>query len=645
MCGITGLLADGAGVSELSVRGMAAALRHRGPDDEGVWCDAAAGVGLGHARLAVLDISCAGHQPMVSANGRHVIAFNGEIYNHLEIRAAVELAGWAPAWRGHSDTETMLAGFDVWGVEATIKKSVGMFAFAVWDRESCILTLGRDRLGEKPLFYGWQGETFFFGSELKSLRAHQNFKAEINRDAVATLMRYGYIPGPQSIYRGIQKLPPGTLLNVRPGARDPATPASYWSLVETARQGLQTPFAGSDEEALEGLAARLSKAVALQQVADVPLGAFLSGGIDSSTIVALMQAGSTRPVQSFTIGWDDRQYDEARHARAVARHLRTDHTDLYVTPEEARALIPRLPTLYDEPFADPSQVPTFLVSQLARRTVTVSLSGDAGDELFGGYNRYAWMRRLLRVPAALRRVLSAGLGALNPSQWDCAYAAMRPILPASLRFRAPGDKAHKLAPVLAIQSDAGMYARLISTWSDPDQVVVAGHDVSDMSRAWEELADFDSPEHRMMVLDALTYLPDDILCKVDRAAMGVSLETRLPFLDHRVVEYAWQLPLHMKFRDGQSKWILRRLLDRYVPENLIERPKMGFGVPIDSWLRGPLRDWAEELLDATRLRQEGYLNPGPIRKRWTEHLSGRRNWQYQLWVVLMFQAWLASQDA
>lgn len=642
MCGFAGEV-GGAGVDEERLHRMAAALHHRGPDDRGVWCNAEAGIGLAHARLSILDLSPAGHQPMPSACGRFVIAFNGEIYNHRSLRIELERIGHAPSWRGHSDTETLLAGFDAWGIEATVKKAVGMFAFAVWDKQTRTLTLGRDRLGEKPLYYGWQGETFLFASELKALRAHPAFRAEINRDALVAFMRYGYIPAPQSIYRGIHKLLPGTLLSVRGSERADSKPVSYWSLLDVARQGMRTPFAGSDAEALEELEARLSEAVALQQIADVPLGAFLSGGIDSSTIVALMQAQSNRPIHTFTIGFAEHQYNEAVHAQAVARRLGTDHTELYVTPEETRAVIPRLPVLYDEPFGDSSQIPTFLVSQLARRSVTVSLSGDAGDELFGGYNRYAWTRKLLKYPGPLRRMLAGGLTALSPVQWDGVYGAIQPLLPASLRFRMPGDKAHKLASVLAANSNAAIYQRLVSTWQSPDAVVLGGHDTAGLSKAWEELADFDAPENRMMALDALTYLADDILCKVDRAAMGVSLESRVPFLDHRVVEFAWRLPLHMKIRRGQGKWILRQLLYNYVPKELIERPKMGFGVPIDAWLRGPLREWAENLLDETRLKQEGFFKPEAIRTKWREHLSGRRNWAYHLWDVLMFQAWLEQE--
>lgn len=640
MCGIAGFLGDSFNASEGILRDMTGSLRHRGPDDHGVWCDAENGIGLGHARLSILDVSAAGHQPMSSTIGRFVITFNGEIYNHLKLRAALEQGGLAAHWRGHSDTETLLAGFEAWGIEATIRRTVGMFAFAVWDRQDRSLTLGRDRLGEKPLFYGWQGDTFFFASELKALKAHPAFSPEIDRDAVASFMRYCYIPSPQSIYRGIFKLMPGTLVCVRAGQRVEPKPVQYWSLTEVARQGIQTPFAGSDAQAVKGLETRLSAAVRHQQISDVPLGAFLSGGIDSSMIVALMQANSSQPVRTFTMGFNDRQYDEAGHARAVARHLGTDHTELYVTPEEARAVIPRLPALYDEPFADASQIPTFLVSQLARRSVTVSLSGDGGDELFGGYNRYAWMRRLLRLPIVLRRAIAAALGILSPSQWDNVHGAMQNMMPGPLNVRMPGDKAHKLAQILALRSEAEAYQGLVSTWWNPEEIVVGASQTADTYQGWDALADFDFPEHRMMALDTMAYLPDDILCKVDRAAMGVSLETRVPFLDHRVVEYAWQLPLQMKVRSGYGKWILRQLLYKYVPKELIERPKMGFGVPIDTWLRGPLREWAEGLLDESRMKREGYLNPAPIRQKWTEHLSGKRNWQYQLWNALMFQAWL-----
>lgn len=642
MCGIAGALGAAADVSEERIGRMIASLGHRGPDDRGVWADASTGVGLGQARLSIVDLSSAGHQPMCSASGRYVIVFNGEMYNHPHLRRELERVGRAPVWRGHSDTETFLGACEAWGIEAAVKRSVGMFAFAVWDKETCALTLGRDRLGEKPLYYGWSGQLLLFGSELKALRAHPAFAARVDRNALAAFVRYAYIPAPQSIYRGIYKLPAATLLTVRRARHSDPVPVPYWSLLEVARAGMRAPFEGSDEEALALLEARLSEAVSLQQMSDVPLGAFLSGGIDSSTIVALMQAQASRPVHTFTIGFEDAQFNEAVHAGEVARHLGTDHTELYVTPEQAQAVIPRLPALYDEPFADSSQIPTFLVSQLARRHVTVSVSGDAGDELFGGYNRYAWTRKVLAIPAPLRRVTGAGLAALRPARWDRLYAALQPVLPASLQLRMPGHKAQKLADLLNVRSDAVLYQRLISIWPNPNDLVIGGQDATDTNRAWDRLGDFTSMEARMMALDAVGYLPDDILCKVDRAAMGVSLETRVPFLDHRVVALAWQLPQHMKIRHGQGKWILRQLLYKYVPKGLVERPKMGFAVPIDAWLRGPLREWAESLLSESRLRQEGYLQPALIRARWADHLTGRRDWQYPLWNVLMFQAWRAE---
>jgi len=652
MCGLTGFLGAGGGEGAAPIaRRMADTLVHRGPDDAGVWTDAPAGIALAHRRLAILDLSAAGHQPMVSASGRYVIAFNGEIYNHLDLRRALEQAGAAPAWRGHSDTETLLAAFDAWGIRASIERCTGMFALAVWDTQARVLTLVRDRLGEKPLYYGWQGDgeraCFLFGSELKALKAHHAFHAEIDRDALCLLMRHNCIPAPHSIYRGIHKLQPGCLLTVSLVRREPVI-ESYWSLAEVAVVGNRQSFTGSPEQAVDELEALLKSAVRQQMVADVPLGAFLSGGIDSSTIVALMQAQSTRPVHTFTIGFNEAGYNEAVHAQAVARHLGTDHTELYVTPRQALDVIPGLPALYCEPFADSSQVPTFLVSQLARRKVTVSLSGDAGDELFAGYNRYTLARgvwgKLSRLPLALRAGLATGMQSLSPAAWNRLLGPLQPLAPKSLRLANLGDKLHKAAGVLGARSLDELYLGLVTHW-EPEGLVLGGSEPTTCLRGNPlPLAGLDAVQ-RMMALDALTYLPDDILTKVDRAAMGVSLESRVPFLDHRVVEFAWRIPQSMKLRDGVGKWILRQVLYRHVPRELIERPKMGFGVPIDAWLRGPLRDWAEALLDEGRLRAEGYFNPAPIRAKWAEHLSGKRNWQYLLWDVLMFQAWLERQHA
>jgi asparagine synthase (glutamine-hydrolysing) len=521
---------------------------------------------------------------------------------------------------------------------------------AVWDRQTRTLTLARDRIGEKPLYYGWQGRgsdaVFLFGSELKALRAHPAFENDINRGALSLQLRHNYIPAPYSIYAGIAKLLPGSLLTVSLQQREPKV-CSYWSAVQTAESGVANPFAGSADQAVDALEVLLKDAVRQQMMADVPLGAFLSGGVDSSTVVALMQAQSSRPVKTFSIGFHEAGYNEAEYAKAVARHLGTDHTELYVTAEQAMAVIPRLPTLYDEPFSDSSQIPTFLVSQLARQHVTVSLSGDAGDELFCGYNRYQMTAslwgKLAAAPLPLRRLAARGMISISPQSWSSLTGVVTGLLPRSARFADVGDKLHKGAGVLTSKSPDALYLGLVSHWHDPASVVIDGHEPPTLLTGDAPVLDGLDNVQRMMALDMLTYLPDDILVKVDRAAMSVSLETRVPFLDHRVVEFAWRLPQSMKLRDGQTKWALRQVLYRHVPQSLIERPKMGFGVPIADWLRGPLRDWGESLLEETRLRNEGFFNPAPIRRKWEEHLAGQRNWEYQLWDILMFQAWLEHQ--
>jgi asparagine synthase (glutamine-hydrolysing) len=625
---------------------MAEQMAHRGPDDAVEWVDASSGLALGFRRLAIVDLSPAGRQPMHSASGRYVIIFNGEVYNFRAVRA--ELEGRGHRFRGGSDTEVLLTAIEVWGLADAIRRFVGMFAFALWDRQERSLHLVRDRLGIKPLYYGWGDGTFLFGSELKALAAHPAFRPQIDRDALALFMRHGYVPAPYAIYRGVWKLPPGSILTLRSRDDRDALPAPFWSAREVVEDAVAEPFSGSEQEATSQLDELLREAVALRMIADVPLGAFLSGGIDSSTVVALMQAQSGQPVKTFTIGFHEGEYDEARHAAAVARHLGTDHTELTVTPEEARTVIPLLPTMFDEPFADSSQIPTYLVSQLARRHVTVSLSGDGGDELFGGYNRYFWGRSIWRrigwAPLAVRALSTRALTALSPADWDRQFARLAPLLPPSLRQRTAGDKLHKLAGVLEVDSPEQLYWGLVSQWKETD-LVIDGREpptaLTDRAR-WAALPDF---TQRMMFLDLISYLPDDILAKVDRASMAVSLEARVPLLDHRVVAFAASLPLSLKIRDGQGKWLLRQVLYRYVPRELIERPKMGFGVPIDSWLRGPLREWAEELLDERRLRDEGFFQPQPIRLKWQEHLSGERNWQYQLWNVLQFQAWLECWTA
>lgn len=642
MCGIAGFVEfseSGRNVDAKEVAlNMVRTLSHRGPDAEGVWGDGA-GVALAHRRLSILELSPAGNQPMTSESGRYVLIYNGEIYNHLNLRG--ELQG--KAWRGHSDTETLLAACEAWGVETTLRRLVGMFAMAVWDKQGRRLILARDRFGEKPLFYGWQGSNFLFGSELKSLTAHPAWRGEVDRDALLPFIRYGYVPLPLSIWKGVAKLPPGSLLTLAANAPVgvPPAPTFYWRAQDMANTAVRNDL--DEQTAANELDLLLRQSIAGQMVADVSLGAFLSGGVDSSTVVALMQALSVRPVKTFTIGFAEGDYNEANYAKAVAVHLGTAHTELYVSPADAMAIIPRLPEMYDEPFGDVSQIPTHLVAALAKRHVSVSLSGDGGDELFGGYNRYFLGRFLWRgmhwLPLVLRRLASEGITAVSPACWD----SLGRILPR--RFRQPmmGDRAHKLAGIMTAVSGDDVYRWLVSHERNPESIIVADGQSGPDREFWADhethhLQRADLSE-RMMFNDLVGYLTDDILCKVDRAAMAASLETRVPFLDHRVAEFAWQLPLNMKIRDGQGKWLLRQVLYRYVPKTLIERPKQGFGVPIDIWLRGPLRDWAENLLDESRLRREGYFYPKPIRKKWEEHLAGRRNRQHWLWNVLMFQAW------
>lgn len=616
---------------------MRDAVAHRGPDSFGSWVEPEAGVGFGHRRLAIVDLSPHGHQPMTSASGRFVLTYNGEVFNFAELRA--ELGSYP--FRGHSDTEVLLAGFEAWGVPGTVRRCVGMFAFAAWDTRERRLWLARDRLGIKPLYYGRIGRTFAFGSELKSLLEVPGAERRVDRGALAAYFRYNCVPARHTIWHGMAKLAPGCLLSLDDPTSAPHE-QEYWSALEVARRGVANPFSGTDAEAIDALHDRLKEAVGLRMVADVPLGAFLSGGIDSSTVVALMQAQSSRPVRTFSIGYHEAAYDEARHASAVAKHLGTDHTEWLVTPADALATIPSLPTYYDEPFSDSSQIPTMLVSALARKHVTVALSGDGGDELFAGYNRHLWAPRVWRgsrrTPGAVRGAAARALRAVPPWAIDRAFDRVSPALPARLRIRVPGEKAHKLAGILGARSEAEMYRALVSHHPNPSSLLV--HEPGEVAadQAQGDLGGLSFAEV-MMALDTRTYLPDDILTKVDRASMAVALEARVPLLDHRVVELAWTLPLSLKLRDGTTKWALRQVLDRYVPRALVDREKSGFGVPIDSWLRGPLRDWSEALLDPARLRREGYLRPEPVRALWEAHLSGRRNHHHQLWDLLMFQAW------
>ncbi len=575
---------------------------------------------------------------MRSASGRYVIAYNGEIYNHRELRLELDRAGVAPAfWRGHSDTEVLLAAVEAWGLESSLARFNGMFAFALWDRERGSLSLARDRFGEKPLYVYSSPAGLAFASELKALRHAPGWRGEVDRDAVAALLRFDYVPDRQCIFRDTWKLAPASVaVFSSPHERPRVT--QYWDAAQVAFAGHASPMQASDAEAIDALERTLQRSVALRMNADVPLGAFLSGGIDSTAVVAMMQASSDRPVRTFSIGFEDEAYNEAHYAAEVARHLGTDHTEMILRSADALAVVPKLPRLYDEPFADASQVPTYLVSAMARQHVTVALSGDGGDELFGGYNRHQWIPRLWRraspVPAVLRRLAARGILAVSPTGWDGIVSAVAK-LSARAAVRTPGDKLHKLARVLDASSPAELYTRLATFWPNP-HVVVIGAANCPANVPWDGRM---SAGEAAMAADAQTYLPDDILVKVDRASMGVSLEARVPLLDPDLFAFAWQLPLHMKIRDGVSKWALRQVLYRHVPAGLIERPKAGFGIPIDRWLRGPLRPWAEHLLDEGRLRRGGYFDPQPIRRAWAEHLSGRRNWQYHLWSVLMFEAW------
>ncbi len=643
MCGIVGVVGAAGAVSEPLLRAMADGIKHRGPDDHGVWCDVEQGIGLAQRRLSIVDLSPAGHQPMISACGRYVIVFNGEIYNHAVIRKELEAKGHAPAWRGHSDTEVLLASLIAFGAEETLKRCVGMYAFALWDKQERTFVMARDRMGEKPLYYGQIGSSFVFASELKAFYRHPQWHGEIDRRSLALMLRHNYIPAPYSIFTNVAKLPPATILYLGGNDKTPRL-VKYWDVREVALKGQANPFTGTPEEAVERTEALLRQALEGQMMADVPLGAFLSGGIDSSTIVALMQSMSNQPVRTFSIGFGEKDYNEAVYAKAVAQHLGTQHTEMYVTPKAAMDVIPLLPKLYCEPFSDSSQIPTYIVSGLARRHVTVSLSGDGGDELFSGYSRYALADRIWSnvsmMPRPMRQAVAKAIMAVPPDSINKVAGLFLSLLSERVRPKNVGDRAHKLAGVLALPAVDELYRSLISHWKDPAEIVIGGEEYpTPLAEPFAALG-LNDPIKSMMCLDQIGYLPDDILVKVDRASMGVSLESRVPLLDHRLVEFAWTLPLSILRRGGQSKWPLRQILYRHVPRELVERPKVGFGIPLDVWLRGPLKDWVEALLDETRLKQESYFSPAPIRKAWDEHLSGSRNWQYHLWDVLMFQAWL-----
>jgi asparagine synthase (glutamine-hydrolysing) len=649
MCGIAGFVTNNIKIDYNTVlTEMGAAIEKRGPDDSGIWFDSEKGVGLSHRRLSILDLSPLGRQPMTSSNKRYIIVFNGEIYNHMSLRHQLQNDFDNILWNGNSDTETILFLIEKYGITEGIKLLTGMFALAIWDSLENNLYLVRDRIGEKPLYYGWQGNTFIFSSELKSFHKHPDFKKEIDVNSLSLYFKYNYVPFPHSIYKGISKLKPGSILKV---SRDSKVTSSitYWDFENIVNES-RTVGKGSKkniEQHIFELESLLTETIKGQMLSDVPLGAFLSGGIDSSLIVSIMQSISTKPVKTFTIGFGDKEYNEANYAKIIAEYLGTDHTELYVSPNDAIAIIPSLPLIYDEPFADSSQIPTYLVSKLAKSQVSVSLSGDAGDELFSGYNRYILVYKywpiIKLIPLIIRKKIAFLLTMISPAFYDkfnhfVSVVSYRKIkLPNNL-----GDKLHKFTSLLYSKNQYDLYDKLISHWNCDDNLVVGQTNKDNSSYSpFSNLSDIE----RMMAIDTMTYLPDDILVKVDRAAMANSLETRVPFLDHRIISQAWKIPLEYKLKSGRTKYVLREILYKYIPKSMIERPKMGFGVPISIWLRGPLKEWAENLLSEDNIKSDGLLNYDVIKRKWDEHQSGERNWQYHLWGVLMFQAWYENQKS
>ncbi|MCL7939440.1 asparagine synthase (glutamine-hydrolyzing) [Halomonas sp. ATCH28] len=662
MCGLAGFLQPSgfdarAGLG--AIQAMTAAIIHRGPDSEGHWAEEGAGLVLGHRRLSILDLSPAGHQPMHSACGRYVIAFNGEIYNHERLRSEVRGArGEVPQWRGHSDTETLLAAFSAWGVEETLKRCVGMFAIALWDRQERTLTLARDRFGEKPLYVGFaqgassgEGEpvtgrgSLLFGSELKALMAHPQWQGTLAEQALEGYLRFGCVGGEASIFQGVAKLPPGSLVTITHAdvqAGQLPAPVHWWSAEQAARESMQAEPLNEPEAAVSAVEQALGQSVKSRMLADVPLGAFLSGGIDSSLIVALMQQQAEAPVRTFSVGFDDARYDESSHAEAVAAHLGTEHMTLQATSQMALDLVPKLPELYDEPFADSSQLPTALVSRLTREHVTVALSGDAGDELFGGYNRHLWVPRiwhkLKRLPLPARRALGGSLKAIPAQGYDALMRLGGRVLPSRLQVRTFGEKLHKLAAVLESPSERALFVGVASMNREPAALLEGECSGQTPKALFPALQQFDSVEW-MLLMDTLHYMVDDVLVKVDRASMASSLEVRVPFLDPEVFHTAWHIPVETRLKEGQGKWVLRQLLYRHVPRELIDRPKMGFAIPLDAWLSGPLRDWAEDLLSTASLQALPMLDAGQVRRLWQAHLKGQGHHAQQLWAVLQLLAW------
>lgn len=652
MCGISGFLhySQLARNWQKELARMSESLNYRGPDDEGQWGDEEKGIAMAHKRLSILDLSREGRQPMSSPSGRYVISYNGEVYNFLDIRK--ELNDRNIRWRGKSDTEVILAAFDTWGVEKSVQKFIGMFAFALWDRKEDSLYLCRDRLGIKPLHYARTKQGILFASELKAFKATDLFDSEIDRNSLGEFLRYSCVPAPRTIFKNTWKLEPGQILKVIRAVNTSELrmeSSKFWDIGEVAARGLEAQFDGPDSVAVGTLETLLVDAVRKRMIADVPVGVFLSGGIDSSTVAALMQSISSCKVKTFSIGTHDVDYNEADHARQIAEYLHTDHTELYVEPEDILKIIPELPLIYDEPFADSSQIPTYLVSKLARESVTVCLSGDGGDEVFGGYNRHYYipwiLRRFENIPGTAKKLIARLLFKVSPAAWARIFSSFNQFLSEERKIKRSADNVHKLAGILDLEAPLQMYQTLRSHWTGLSDVVVGVSDIriSPDGNVLEKLASCDL-SHLIMFFDTFSYLPDDILTKVDRASMSVSLEARVPLLDHRVVEYAWGLPVEMKIRGKEQKWILKQVLYKYIPKDFVNRPKSGFAVPMDSWLRGPLRDWAESLLDAKKMENDGYLNSRPVREKWEEHLSGKRNWQHHLWDILMFQAWLEQES-
>ena len=642
MCGIAGFINpnSNSNSSENILSRMLSCLIHRGPDDHDMWFDKKVGLALGHRRLSILDLSPFGRQPMTSSCQRYVITLNGEIYNWFSLKEELEHSGKAPRWKGSSDTEIFLAAISAWGVLDTLNRVRGMFAFALWDNCQKCLTLARDRIGEKPLYYGTVNGNFAFASELKALSALSQTPLDLEQDAVALMLRYGYVPEPYSIYKKINKLPPGTMISISPNGQVGEV-QHYWSFTDFASEHQKNPIQLSDANVVDEFERLMVSSIKEQMVADVPLGAFLSGGLDSSSVVAVMQRNSQRPVKTFTVGYNESSYNEAEHAKEIAKYLGTEHTELRISAKQSLDVIPSLPDIYDEPFADVSQIPATLIAKLTSEHVSVCLSGDAGDELFGGYNRYLWTNVMWKwlgmFPASARKPIGQLLNQVPIDLTNRLHSLINPMLPKSYNINNPGDKLHKVSQIFAAQSRDQLYQFLVSQWRGPLPLknIVEPPTFLSQPEKWPVLGSY---SERMMAVDTVTYLPQDILVKVDRAAMSAGLETRIPFLDLRLLEFSWRLPINQKIRNGEGKWVIRQLLSRYIPKSLWDRPKQGFAVPIEHWLRGPLREWADDLLAPEKLANDEFLDPRPIRRIWEQHQSGQ-NMQYALWNIIMYRAW------